>query len=134
MSQENVEIVRWAFAYEFYGRGDRSEVATYFARDFEMNPIEGGMEEERSSGWDSIRRNFERWASGWEDLHVTAEEFLDAGDCVIVTTRHRGRGRGSGMEIDACFYAVYTLHEGRIARVDEFKDRGEALDAAGLSE
>ncbi len=129
MSQENVEIVRWAFAYEMYGHGDRAEAATYFASDFVMNPIEEGP----SYGLDSIRDNFEQWASAWEDLEVTAEEFLDAGDRVVVTARHRGRGRGSGVTVDARFYEVYTLRDGKVIRADEYAERTEALRAAGLS-
>ncbi len=46
----------------------------------------------------------------------------------------RGRGRGSGVEVDARFYDVYTLRNGKIVRVDEFAEREDALEAAGLSE
>jgi ketosteroid isomerase-like protein len=130
MSQENVEIVRWAFAYEMYGRGDRAQAEIYFAPDFVMNPIEEGP----FYGLDSIRDNIEHWASAWEDFEVTAEEFLDAGDRVVVAARHRGRGRESGVMVDARFYEVYTLRDGRIIRADEFSERAEALEAAGLSE
>ncbi|MET0810171.1 MAG: nuclear transport factor 2 family protein [Thermoleophilaceae bacterium] len=130
MSQENVEIVRWAFAYEMYGRGDRAQAAAYCAPDFVMNPIEEGP----SYGLDSIRDNIKQWASAWEDFEVTAEEFLDAGDRVVVTARHRGRGRESGVTVDARFYEIYTLRDGTIVRVDEFAERSEALEAAGLSE
>ena len=66
MSEENVEVVRWAFAYEVYGRGDRAEATTYFAPDFVMNPIEEGP----FVGLDSIRDKFGHWASAWEDLEV----------------------------------------------------------------
>ena len=65
---------------------------------------------------------------------MTAEEFLDAGDRVLVTAYFRGRGRGSGIDIDTCFYEVYTLRDGRVVRVDEFTKRADALEAAGLRE
>ena len=125
-----MEIVRWAFAYEMYGRGDRAQAATYFAPDFVNNPIE----ERPFSGLDSIRDNIERWASAWKDFEVTAEEFLDAGDRVVVTARHRGRGRESGAMVDARFYLVYTLRHGKVIRADEYADRAAALEAARLSE
>ena len=134
MSQENVEIVRKAFAYEYYGRGDQAEAEMYFTADFEMNPYEGAVGEERTFGRDSIRRNLERWASAWESLEVSAEEFVDAGDRVLVTVHHRGRGHGSGVEIEGLYFDVYTLREGKVARVDEFLNRADALKAAGLSE
>ena len=59
---------------------------------------------------------------------------FDAGDRVVVTARHRGRGRESGVSVDARFYEIYSLRDGKIVRVDEFAERIEALEAAGLRE
>jgi ketosteroid isomerase-like protein len=42
MSEENVEIVRRAFAFEFDGRGGPDDAVAIFAPDFVMNPLEGG--------------------------------------------------------------------------------------------
>ena len=95
-----------------------------------MNPNEEGP----SYGLDAIRDNFERWASAWEELQVTAEDFLDAGDRVLVTEHHQGRGRGSGIEVDARFYYVYTLRDGKVLRADQYAERAEAFEAAGLEE
>jgi ketosteroid isomerase-like protein len=130
MSQENVEIVRRAFEFEVHGRGGPSEAAAVFAPDVVMNPVEEGP----SYGLNAIRDNFERWESAWEELEVTAEEFVDAGDRVLVTAFFQGRGRGSGIKIDARFYEVYTLRDGKVVRVDEFSERGKAVHDAGLSE
>jgi ketosteroid isomerase-like protein len=65
---------------------------------------------------------------------VTVEEIIDAGDQVVVVAHHQGRGRASGVDVDTRFYEVYTLREGKVSRVDEYTDRTEALEAAGLSE
>ena len=65
---------------------------------------------------------------------MTAEEFIDAGDRVLVTEHHRGRGRGSGIEVDTRLYSVYTVCDGKVVRMDQFTDRPEALEAAGLRE
>jgi ketosteroid isomerase-like protein len=129
MSQENVEIVRRAFEYEISGRGSVEGLAC-FDRDVVMNPVE----ESPSYGVNAIRDNFEHWQGAWEELEVTVEETIDAGDRVVLSAHHRGRGRGSGIKVDARFYEVYTLREGKIVRVDEFTERAEALEAAGLSE
>jgi ketosteroid isomerase-like protein len=74
------------------------------------------------------------WKAEWDDYEVMPEEFVDMGDSVVVTVRLRGRGRGSGVEIDARFYDVYTLRDGKIVRMDQFTERSEAHDAVGLSE
>jgi ketosteroid isomerase-like protein len=130
MSEENVETVRRAFAYEMYGLGDRAEAEAIFDSYVVMNPTEEGP----SYGLDAIRDNFEHWKVAWEELDVTIEELIDAGDRVFLTAHHRGRGRGSGVEVDTRLYSVYTLREGKVVRVDEYADRAEALEAAGLSE
>src|SRR6185503_9636233 len=114
MSQENVEIVRKAIAYEYYGVGDRAEAAAIFDPDVVLNPID----EEPSSGFDAMRADMERWASAFDGLKVTVEEIIDAGDQVVVVAHHEGRGRASGVEVDTRFYEVYKLREGRVARVD----------------
>jgi ketosteroid isomerase-like protein len=93
-----------------------------------MSPVEEGP----SHGLDAIRDNIEHWKSAWEELEVTAEEFIDAGDRVLVTVHHRGRGRESGIEVDARFYEVYAVSDGKVVRVDEYAQRAEALEAAGL--
>jgi ketosteroid isomerase-like protein len=56
------------------------------------------------------------------------------GDHVVAAVRLRGRGRGSGVEVDARFYEVYTLSHGKILRMDQFTQRSEALQAVGLRE
>ncbi len=43
-------------------------------------------------------------------------------------------GRGSGINIDARVFAVVSLDDGLITRIDEHTDRAEALEAAGLPE
>ena len=130
MSQENVEVVRRAFAYEMYGVGDRAEAEAIFDPDVVINPTEEGP----SHGLDAIRDNIEQWKDAWDELEVTPEEFIDAGHRVLVTAHHRGRGRGSGIEVDARLYLVYSLLNGKVARQDEYTERASALEAAGLSE
>jgi ketosteroid isomerase-like protein len=127
MSQENVEIARRAFEFEIYGRG---EAAAIFDPDVVMKPLE----EEAVCGVGSMRDNFEHWKGAWDALEVTADEVIDGGDRVLICAHHQARGRGSGIEIDAWFYEVYTLRRGKVVRVDEFAARAEAMKAAGLEE
>jgi ketosteroid isomerase-like protein len=130
MSEENVEVVRKAIAYEYYGVGDHAEAEAIFDPQVVLNPIDEGP----SSGFDAMRADMERWASAFDDLKVTVEEIIDAGEQVVVVAHHQGRGLASGVEVDTRFYEVYTLREGKVARVDEYTVRAEALEAAGLSE
>jgi ketosteroid isomerase-like protein len=124
MSQENVEIVRRFLIAEV------DEALTYADPDIVWNPIE----ELPTQGHDEVRASLERWKAAWDDYEMIPEEYADRGDRVVVTVRLRGRGRGSGVEIDARFYDVYTLRDGKIVRMDQFTERSEAIEAVGLAE
>ena len=124
MSQENVEIVRG------FVTGDLEKALRYADPDIVWNPVE----ESAAQGRDAVRASLGRWKSAWEEYETFHDEFLDGGDRVLVVLRIRGRGRGSGVEVEARLFDVYTLRDGLIFRMDEFSDRSEALEAAGLRE
>jgi ketosteroid isomerase-like protein len=119
MSQENVEIVRMFLTV------DVDEALTYADPGIVWNPVE----ELPTQGHDAVRTSLAHWKAEWDDYRLTPEEFVDLGDRVVVTVRLGGRGRGSGVEIDARFYDVYTLRDGKIVRMDQFTERSEALEA-----
>jgi ketosteroid isomerase-like protein len=124
MSQENVEVVRRFLLLEV------DEALTYVDPDIVWNPAE----ESATQGHDAVRASLVRWKSEWDDYELLPEEFEHMGDRVVAAVRLRGRGRGSGIEVDARFYEVYTLREGKILRMDQFTQRSEALEAVGLRE
>jgi hypothetical protein len=74
MSEENVEIVRKAIAYEYNGVGGRAEAEAIFDPQVVMNPIHEGLYEEPAYGPDAMRDDWKRWASAFEELNVTFEE------------------------------------------------------------
>jgi ketosteroid isomerase-like protein len=124
MSLENVEIVRRFLS------GDVDAAMPYTDPDVVWNPIE----ELPTQGREAVRAAIADWRAEWADYRVMPEEFVDIGDSVVATVRLRGRGRGSGIEIDARFYDVYTLRDGKIVRMDQFTERSEALEAVGSAE
>jgi ketosteroid isomerase-like protein len=119
MSHENVETVRR------FLDGDVEEALSYADPDIVWNPIE----ELPTQGHDAVRASLARWKAEWDDYEVLPEEFVDSEDRVLATVRLRGRGRGSGVEIDARFYDLYTLRDGKIVRMDQFTERSQALEA-----
>jgi ketosteroid isomerase-like protein len=125
MSQENVEIVR-----RFLVVDDLDEALRYADPGIVWNPVE----ELSAQGHDAVRASTARWKSEWDDYELIPEEFADMGDRVVVTVRFRARGRGSGIEVDARLYDVFTLRGGKIVRMDQFAEQSEALEAVGLSE
>jgi ketosteroid isomerase-like protein len=68
-------------------------------------------------------------------MHVDVEEFIDVGDDRVFTwCRYTGRGRASGAPADWHLAIIFTIRDGKIVRGEEYFDRDEALEAAGLTE
>ena len=128
MSRENVEIVRRLF--DSYRRDDPAEALACLAPDV----VYQVGQEVPARGRVEVMAMWERWASSWEEIETIPEEFIEAGDHVIVAVHYSGRGRGSGIEFDARTFDVYTLRDGLCVRKLEFNERSRALEAAGLSE
>lgn len=128
MSEANVEIIKRGF--DAYLRGDVASATAIHADDIVFNPAE----EAPIHGREAVLSYLQRWEDPWDEYELQTEEFIDAGDCVVVTIHVRARGTASGIEVDARSHQVYTLRDGKLVRMDEFLVRDEALDAAGLSE
>ena len=128
MSQRNVEVVRRLF--ETYRRRDFDAATACLA----PGVIYEVGQEVPAFGPDEVRAMWERWDGAWEELDTVPEEFIDAGDDVVVTVRYSGRGRGSGIEFEDRLFDVYTVRDGRCVRKLEFRQRSEALEAAGLDQ
>jgi hypothetical protein len=72
-----------------------------------------------------------------EDPRAEPLDFRVKGDKVLVRTHVTGRGAGSGIEIDAVTYNVWTLDDdGLVKKGQAFypHEEAEALEAAGLRE
>jgi ketosteroid isomerase-like protein len=129
MSQENVEVVREL--WDAYSRGDFDRVIALTDPYVVLVTLEEGA----LYGPNAVRANYARWMEAWEEEpETTVEEVIGSGDHVLVIACFQGRGRGSGVRVEQRLYEVYTLRNGRILRVDEFSDRANALEAAGLRE
>ena len=124
MSQENVELVRR------FVRDEHGEWLTYLDSAVVWNTANDGS----ARGVEEVEAAMTRWESTWDDYDVIPEEFIDLGDRVLATLRVVGRGRASGIAVDALFHQVFTLRDNKIVRMDEFINRSEALEAAGLRE
>jgi ketosteroid isomerase-like protein len=73
-----------------------------------------------------IDDQFERW-----EIWVDEMRELD-GDRVLGFGGVRMSGRGSGIELDQPFAWLFTFRAGKLLRYQAFRDRDEALRAAGV--
>jgi ketosteroid isomerase-like protein len=133
MSQENVEIVKRA--NEFLERRDWHGMTDLFDPNVELYGTVGGLEEDKIlRGPSEITRAFETEDDEvWDEHRIEPQEFIDAGDRVVVLQREYQRSK-SGAELVIDTASILDLRDGRIVRIQGYMNPAEALEAVGLSE
>jgi ketosteroid isomerase-like protein len=133
MSEENVEIVRRCFG--FWANRDFSAIPEVVHPDFVLDVSRRVINPAVYHGLDGFRRFVEQVDEVWENFQFEPEEAIDAGDQVFTSVRISGRGRGSGVEAEMREFSIWTFREGKLSRLTGgYRDRAEALEAAGLRE
>ena len=132
MSEENVEIVRRLAS--FWQNRDYSLVEEICHPDAVVDVSRNVFNPGVYSGIDGLRSFMGSIDDAWESFDLVPEEYIDAGDCVVMANRISGRGRASGVKTEMLVFAVVALEGGRVVRfTGGYRDREEALEAAGLS-
>lgn len=133
MSEENVEILRRLLG--FWRERDYSAIASLVHPDAVVDVSRNVFNPGVHHGLDGFRHFVEQIDEVWEDFEITPLEFIDVGDNLVVANRISGKGRGSGVQAEMVLFGVCTFREGKIFRLTGgFRDRNEALNAAGLRE
>jgi ketosteroid isomerase-like protein len=68
----------------------------------------------------------------WTRWRFEAERFIDTGEHVVVLIRVVARGTASGLATERETAHVWTIRDGRLASIQIYRDRDEALKAVGL--
>ena len=135
MSEENVEIVRRAYAALTRGDGDTlyDLASPEFVLDFShrlVDPIVLRGRDDAVAFF--VSQSLETW-EGWPVYEP--QELIDAGDKVVAFIRTSARGKGSGVEVEAHLWNLWTFRDGTPVEWKYFgDDQAAALEAAGLSE
>jgi hypothetical protein len=90
-------------------------------------------------GWAAERKGLDGYMEGWDDwlapfdsFRLEFEDFLDAGDSVVVLVRQFARPKGAGADLENAGAAVFKFREGKIERIEFHLSRDDALRSAGL--
>jgi ketosteroid isomerase-like protein len=70
----------------------------------------------------------------WTSWRFEAERFIDAGEHVVAFVKVVAEGGHSGLSAVQETAHVWTTRAGRLASIQIYRDRAQALDAVGLSE
>ncbi len=134
MSAENVEIVRALLALWERTResGEPPTHTDLLAPDFEVDMSSRVFNPGVYRGIEGLARLDEEIRDVWEEFRNVPEQFIDAGDRVVVIVTSRARGRSSGVELDTRSGTICTLRDGQGTRIEGALDTDEALKAVGL--
>lgn len=131
MSQANVKIVKRGIVA--FNQRDPDRFAKLATDDVVWFPaLPGAVEAGSYHGREGIESYFAESRDTWEELNVRVDELRDLGDRVLVLGRAEGRGRGSGVEVDAPLGFVVEFRGGKISYVRTYLDHDESLRAAGV--
>jgi ketosteroid isomerase-like protein len=86
----------------------------------------------KSRGVEEMRRTWQQTLAAWDDFRAEPEDFIDAGDHVVVLTRATARGKGSGVDVRADTATVWTIREGKVTHLALYWNVPNAIEAAGL--
>jgi len=147
MSQEDVELVRRllepfegtdivpVFRDEAVAEALNAAVSSAYTEDFECVFVRDDVGRATYSGLDGLRAGFLDWLAPWSSYRTEIEDCIDAGEGrVVVLTRDYARPVGAEAEVDFIGGPVWTVRDGKVARIEFYWNRAEGLAAAGLSE
>jgi ketosteroid isomerase-like protein len=117
--------------YDAFNRGDFNAAVAEMHPEVEWKRAEWAPETTPLRGADAVKA----WMTPdiFENQKVAVEEVIQNGDKVFVQAMFSGRAIGSGIEISNRAWHVWTVRDGKAARLEFFQDRSDALAAAGLS-
>lgn len=129
MSEESVEIVRRM--YDAFHRGDGDGALVHFDPEVFVDAsrrVDGGI----GHGREELNAIVSRWLGAFDEWREEIDEIRDLGNQVLVVATQRGRGKGSGVEVETRYALLYQVEGGKITSMSMYRDRAEALEAAGL--
>ena len=130
MSQENITVIRGI--YESFGTGDVASVLGQMHQHIEWREAENFIYADRNPyrGPQAVLEGvFLRLASEWADFKVMPEEWLDAGNHIVVLGTYSGRHKESGREVRAQFAHMWGVTHGRVVRFQQYTDTKQFADA-----
>jgi len=122
-------VERLRGAYEAFNEGGVEAILERLAPEFQVRDRESAPDRQTRYGKEGIKQLFDSYMEAFDALRLEPEEFIDAGDQIVVSLQQCVRGKGSGAEVMGRLAHVWTLREGAVMRLRIFKDKESALEA-----
>jgi len=120
-------------SYEAFARDDLEGVVADMHPEIEWHQAQGLPHGGLYRGLDEVRREIfaplgEQW---WDEFSADPDEFLEAGDDVVVLGRYRGCAKATGKRLDVPFVHIWTFRDGKAIRFRQFLDTAGWIEALG---
>jgi ketosteroid isomerase-like protein len=132
MSQEQTDSIERGF--DSWNRRDLQVALRGLHPEVEWRIPNPGLDIEGTyRGPEGVRAFWELFWDAWEHISLEAEQFIEVDEeRLLVFVRFRGKGKGSGAEIERSVAHVYEFRDGKIIGFDFYWGREEALGVLGL--
>ncbi len=130
MAETDVEMVRAGF--ETLRRGGVESLIALVHPEFEMTtPSALAAEPDTYRGREGMRRYWESFGDGMEDVRFTADDFEDLGDGrVLNLARLQGRGPTTGIEVSQEIVLIWEVRDEQAYRCHIYASVEEARAAS----
>jgi ketosteroid isomerase-like protein len=131
MSDENVETFKRGI--DAYNRRDVEALLEEVHPQAEWRPLLPvllGGEAALYEGHDGARQGIRELEEAFSELRAEPVEFRDLGERVLTIGHLHGLGRESGIAVESPISWLADFKDGKVIRIREYLDPGEALEAA----
>jgi ketosteroid isomerase-like protein len=128
VTETNVEVTRRGL--EAYNAGDVEAIVATVDAEVELIPMRSLLDGRPYYGHDGIRKFLADMAEEWDEIRIEADEIRDLGDDrVLVLGRFHGKGKASGMEVEAPAAWLSVMRDGKTVLMRAYSSQDEALRA-----
>jgi ketosteroid isomerase-like protein len=132
MAQKNVEIVR--AAYEEFAKGNLGGSLGLYDPLLLFIPITDFPAADHYLRPEGLIAFMREYLTSWTNFTMAAEELVEAESSVVVAVRQRAVGREGSVPSEIRYFEVWTFRGRSVIRIEQFRERADALKAVGLSE
>jgi ketosteroid isomerase-like protein len=124
----NLDGVRGA--YDAFAKGDVPGVLGFLSADIEWTEAEGSPYGGTYKGPNAVLEGvFMKLGTEWDGYAAVPDEFIDAGDIVVVLGKYSGKYKATGKSFLANFAHVWRLREGKAIKFVQYTDTLKVQEA-----
>ena len=126
MFQQDVDRLREA--YRAFNEGGVGAFLERLAPDFQVSDRNSSPDRETRFGKEGIKQLFDSYMEAFDALRLEPDEFIEAGEEIVVSLHQWVRGKGSGAEVAGRIAHVWTVRGADVMRLRIFGDKEQALE------